>query len=63
MLQVELRYRVKTINRNNQEERRMENQAFEIEQVEAEENCQQLMELFDLQLAIVGGGCVEYCPY
>lgn len=41
----------------------MENQAFEIEQVEAEENCQQLMELFDLQLAIVGGGCVEYCPY
>jgi hypothetical protein len=41
----------------------MENQALEIEQVPAEQHCQQIVELFDGQLAIVGGGCVEYCPY
>lgn len=23
----------------------------------------QIEELLDLQLALVGGGCVEYCPY
>lgn len=41
----------------------MENQALEIEHVTTEQQCQQIVELFDLQLAIVGGGCVEYCPY
>lgn len=26
-------------------------------------DCGEIEELFDFQLAIIGGGCVEYCPY
>jgi hypothetical protein len=41
----------------------MESQALEIAQVEAQQDRPEVVELFDLQLAVVGGGCVEYCPY
>jgi hypothetical protein len=43
----------------------MENQILELEQTEIQQNQNgpEIKELFELQLAVIGGGCVEYCPY
>lgn len=43
----------------------MENQILGLEQIEIQsaQDSQEIKELFELQLATVGGGCVEYCPY
>jgi hypothetical protein len=32
-------------------------------EVPLRERTPDLKELLDLQLSVVGGGCVEYCPY
>jgi hypothetical protein len=43
----------------------MENQLLTLIETELPldiDGCQ-IEELFDLQLTLVGGGCVEYCPY
>lgn len=43
----------------------MENHYFNLEECAAPVNpdCGEIKEVFDLQLALIGGGCVEYCPY
>jgi hypothetical protein len=43
----------------------MENQCFEAEGYAALVNPEreEVKQVFELQLALIGGGCVEYCPY
>lgn len=43
----------------------MENRCFEVEGYAALTNpdCEDVKQVFELQLAVIGGGCVEYCPY
>jgi hypothetical protein len=43
----------------------MENQCFDLEgdAVPVNVECGEIKEVFELQLAVIGGGCVEYCPY
>jgi hypothetical protein len=43
----------------------MENQNLMLERVEFQsvQDGEEIKEIFELQLATVGGGCVEYCPY
>lgn len=43
----------------------MESQILGLEQTEIQQdqNDAEIKQLFELQLAVIGGGCVEYCPY
>lgn len=43
----------------------MDNQFAEAQVLEVPslERTPDLIELLDMQLSVVGGGCVEYCPY